>query len=207
MSGETWQISGEDMESCNCDYLCPCIYTNPQGEVTHDQCTALMAYCIDDGRYGDVDLTGVKFALVIRSGKVMADGNWIFACVVDAGADDAQRAAMTEILGGKVGGRPALIHDNPVGDFRGVEFAPISFHMDGLDRAAEVPDFLSFAISGVPSRTGSGEPICIDNTAHPANTRLALARSRETHVHAFGLDLDISDVGNNGHFAPFAWGN
>ena len=30
MSGTDWQISGEYMESCNCDYLCPCIYTNPQ---------------------------------------------------------------------------------------------------------------------------------------------------------------------------------
>jgi hypothetical protein len=34
---------------------------------------------------------------------------------------------------------------------------------------------------------------------------LALARSKETHVHGFGLDLDIVDKGNNGHFAPFAW--
>ena len=30
MAGTDWQISGEYMESCNCDYLCPCIYTNPQ---------------------------------------------------------------------------------------------------------------------------------------------------------------------------------
>ena len=30
MAGSDWQISGEYMESCNCDYLCPCIYTNPQ---------------------------------------------------------------------------------------------------------------------------------------------------------------------------------
>jgi hypothetical protein len=28
MSGSNWQLSGEYMESCNCDYLCPCIYTN-----------------------------------------------------------------------------------------------------------------------------------------------------------------------------------
>jgi hypothetical protein len=45
----------------------------------------------------------------------------------------------------------------------------------------------------------------LDNTAHPANRRLALARSRETHLHGFGLDLDIVGKGNNGHFAPFSW--
>jgi hypothetical protein len=37
MNAVSWRLSGEYMESCNCDYLCPCIYTNPQGEVTHDQ--------------------------------------------------------------------------------------------------------------------------------------------------------------------------
>ena len=49
MATKSWQISGEYMESCTCDYLCPCIYTNPQGAATGDQCTALMAYRIDRG--------------------------------------------------------------------------------------------------------------------------------------------------------------
>ena len=68
MSGGNWQISGEYMESCNCDYLCPCIYTNPQGEVTHDHCTAALIFRIDQGRRGSIDLSGLCFALVIRSG-------------------------------------------------------------------------------------------------------------------------------------------
>lgn len=75
------------MESCNCDYLCPCIYTNPQGPATHDHCTAVMAFRIEEGESDSVTLAGLKFALVIRSGKVMADGNWIFAGVVDATAN------------------------------------------------------------------------------------------------------------------------
>jgi hypothetical protein len=207
MNATAWRMTGEYMESCNCDYLCPCIYTNPQGGATHDQCTALMVYRIDDGQCGDTALAGLCFALVIRSGKVMADGNWVFACVVDARADTAQRAALTTILNGEAGGRPAMIQDNLVSDFRGVAFAPITFEMDGLDRSTDVSSVFSFAISGVPSRTGSGLPISIDNTAHPANSRLALARSSEMHIHGFGLDLDMSGLGNNGHFAPFDWTN
>ena len=64
---------------------------------------------------------------------------------------------------------------------------------------------LSFEIEGVASRNRSGEPFYIDNTAHPANRRLALAQSKETHIHAFGLDMDLVGKGNNGHFAPFSW--
>jgi len=43
-----WSLRGEYMESCNCDYLCPCIFTNPQGPVTYDHCTAVLVFRIDD---------------------------------------------------------------------------------------------------------------------------------------------------------------
>ena len=78
MAQKTWELSGEYMESCNCDYLCPCIFTNPQAAATHEHCTALMVYRIDRGHHGDVSLDGLKFALVIRSKPVMADGDWVF---------------------------------------------------------------------------------------------------------------------------------
>ena len=66
MAEQNWSLRGEYMESCNCDYLCPCIYTNPQGPVTHDHCTALMAFRIDEGKSGATRLDGLKFAFVIR---------------------------------------------------------------------------------------------------------------------------------------------
>jgi hypothetical protein len=205
MSGGNWQLSGQYMESCNCDYLCPCIYTNPQGEVTHDHCTAALIFRIDKGQSGGISLDGLCFALVIRSGKVMADGNWVFAGVVDAKADDAQRQALSAIVSGQVGGPPGMIRSNLVSDFRGVEFKSIDFRIEDLKRTVSIPDILSFEIEGVASRNRSGEPFYIDNTAHPAGRRLALARTRELHVQGFGLGLDMVGKGNNGHFAPFAW--
>jgi hypothetical protein len=205
VAARTWELAGEYMESCNCDYLCPCIFTNPQAPATHDHCTALMVYRIDRGHRADVRLDGLKFALVIRSKRVMSDGDWILGCVIDEGADAAQREALAGIVSGQAGGPPQMIRDNLVSDFRGVEFHPIAFTVDGLSRAAEIPGVLAFAIEGVASRNRSGEPFYIDNTAHPANRRLALARSSRTSVRGFGLDLGLVGRGNNGHFAPFAW--
>jgi hypothetical protein len=205
MKAPAWKLSGEFMENCNCDYLCPCIYTNSKGQVTHDQCTSIHVYRIDHGHFGGVSLDGLKFALVIRAGKVMADGNWIFAGIVDAAADDAQREALTAIVSGEAGGAPALIRDTLVSDFRGVEVKPIEFRVDGLSRAAEIPGAVSFTIDGFPSTVAHGEPLHIDNTEHPANQRVALAQARETHIHVFGLDVDLVGKGNNGHFAPFSW--
>ncbi len=200
-----WKLSGQFMESCNCDYLCPCIYTNSQGAVTHDHCTSIQVYRIDEGHFGDTRLAGLKFALFIRSGKVMSDGNWIFAGVVDEKANDAQRKALAAIVSGEAGGPPAMIRDTLVSDFRGVAFEPIEFTMEGLRRSASIPGTVSLTIEGVPSKSEKGSPIFIDNTEHPANRRVALAQSTALHVHGFGLDDDLDGKGNNGHFASFNW--
>jgi hypothetical protein len=205
MASDNWTISGEYIESCNCDYLCPCIYTNPQEGATEDHCYALMAFRIDQGSCGDVDLSGQKMALAIRSGKVMADGGWIFAGVVDEGANEAQRAALAKIVSGEAGGPLGMVRDNLVSDFRGVEVAAIEFVKDGLRQSVNIPGVMSYEIEGVASRNGSGNPYYIDNVGHPANSRLALARSKHTKIEGFGLELDMVGKANNGHFAPFSW--
>jgi hypothetical protein len=205
MAKQDWTMLGQYMESCNCDYLCPCVYTNPQGPVTYDHCTAALVFRIDAGSCGDTKLDGLKFALLIRSGKVMADGNWVFAGVVDERADDAQRQALAAIVSGEAGGPPGFIRDNLVSDFRGIAYKPIEFTLDGLKRSTVIPDVVSFEIEGVLSRNRTGEPLYIDNTAHPAGRRLALARAKTFRMHGFGLDVDFAGKGNNGHFARFAW--
>src|SRR5438034_3586134 len=147
MAEQNWSLRGEYMESCNCDYLCPCVYTNPQGPATYDNCTAVLVFRIDDGRSGATRLDGLKFALVIRSGKVMADGNWIFGAVVDETADPAQRQALSAIASGEGGGPPSVIRQTLVSDFRGVAFKPIEFTMAGLTRRTAIPELLSFEIA------------------------------------------------------------
>lgn len=70
----------------------PCIYTNPQDRATHEHCYSLQVYRIDEGKCGEVPLAGLKFALVIRSGRVMSEGGRAFACVVGDAADAADAA-------------------------------------------------------------------------------------------------------------------
>jgi hypothetical protein len=125
--------------------------------------------------------------------------------VVDASADEGQRAALTPIVTGAAGGAPGFIRDHLIGDFRGVEYRPIVYRTQGHERAAEIPGMVSFAIEAVLSSNNNGQPFYIDNTSHPANKRLALAKAKETHVHAFGLEVEMVGNGNNGHYAPFDW--
>jgi hypothetical protein len=199
-----WSIKGQYMESCNCDYLCPCIFTNPQGPATRDHCTALLVFRIDEGQADGVDLAGAKFALVFKTGRVMADGDWTYGAVIDP-TDEAQAAALAKIAGGEDGGPPGFIRKGLVSTYQGVQRAPIAVGQEGLSRTVDIPGVLSFAIQGVEPRNSKGEAMHIDNTAHPANKRLALARASEMRVSAFGIAETILGQGNNGHFAPFAW--
>lgn len=205
MADRRWKISGQYMESCNCDQLCPCIYTNPQGPVTYDDCRVVMVFRIDDGECDGVRLDGLCMALVVKSGRVMAEGDWTYGGIVDEKADDAQREALTAIIGGEAGGPPGMIRQNLVSDFRGVAVKPIEFMMEGMKRTVSIPGMLGYAIEGVPSRRNNGEPYYLDNVAHPAGSKLALAITDEIHVDCFGIEFAASGARNNGHYAPFSW--
>ena len=83
-----WKISGDYFENCNCDYVCPCILTNMAAEPTHGTCKAGLAMSINDGHFGNVSLTGVKFMVMILTEGPMGDGNWTVGLIIDESASD-----------------------------------------------------------------------------------------------------------------------
>jgi hypothetical protein len=66
-------------------------------------------------------------------------------------------------------------------------------------------ELIDQACEGVPGPARAGEPIYLDNTCHPVNPRLALAKATRSSIHAFGIHWDDTSETRNGHFAPFAW--
>jgi hypothetical protein len=196
----SWHVKGEYFETCNCDYLCPCITgLGP----TKGSCTFAMVQRIDEGKYGDVSLNGLAFAVVGRTPDSMEKGNWSVGVVTDARAKPEQRDAIVAITSGKAGGPMAALAPL-IGKFLGVESKPIHFKMNGLSRSATVGDLIDQAIEGVAGMKAS-EAMYLDNVGHPVNTRLALAKATRSHLHAFGLDWDDDSGRNNGHFASFDW--
>jgi hypothetical protein len=51
-----WTIKGDYIETCNCDYGCPCNFT---GFPSNGFCRALVGYDIREGKYGDTRLDGL----------------------------------------------------------------------------------------------------------------------------------------------------
>lgn len=201
----TWQVNGQYFETCSCDYLCPCPETNLTGKHTRGYCKFAMVFQIERGRYEKTDLDGLKFAVVANApGPSMADGNISVGLIVDERATPEQKEAITQIGSGQ-GGGPMAALGPLVTQFLGVESKSIDFQTDGMSRSASIPGMLDQSIQGVASGVKPDEPLYIDNTVHPANPRLALARATHSHLHAFGIDWDDSSGQTNGHFAPFNW--
>ncbi len=203
MANTKWQISGEYFETCSCDYLCPCIWTNMAGQPTKGYCDVALVFNVEQGRYGSEKLDGLSFAVIIHSPDVMGKGSMAVGLITDERATAAQQQAIVQIASGQ-GGGPMAALGPLVGKMLGVEARSIRFDKSGLSRSVSIPGLLDQAVQGV---TGANpdEPLALDGTIHPVNPRIALAKATRSHLHAFGINWDDTSGQNNGHFAPFNW--
>jgi hypothetical protein len=201
----SWQIAGEYFETCSCDYVCPCVPTNLTGKPTKGWCNFAMVFHIEKGKADPaITLDGLTFAVLGHTPEIMGKGNWSVGLIIDERASAEQKQAITTIASGSGGGPPAILI-SVVGKLLGVESRPIQFNKDGLRRSVSIPKMLEQSCEGVASVSDPTQPLYIENTLHPANSRLALAKATGSHLHAFGLDWDDTSGNNNGHFAPFNW--
>jgi hypothetical protein len=103
-----WAISGTYLESCNCEAICPCrrVGGRAGGRSTHGTCVGALSWVVEDGRAGNVDLSGLAAVLVFRYDDDEPGSPWTYAVYVDDRGDGSQRDALARILTGGLGGTP-----------------------------------------------------------------------------------------------------
>ena len=136
--------------------------------------------------------------------KAMIEGDITVGLIVDEHASDEQTQAIAAIASGEAGGPMAALTPL-VAKIAGIEKRPIRFEGNGMKYSVTAGELLDEACEGVASAANPDEPMHIDNTMHPVNPKLALARASHSHMHAFGIDWDDSSGTRNGHFAPLSW--
>ncbi|HUZ00158.1 MAG TPA: DUF1326 domain-containing protein [Thermomicrobiaceae bacterium] len=186
-----YEIEGRLLEVCDCNVLCPCwIGENPDDGT----CDAIVAYHIDQGTIGGVDVAGRTFALVTHvPGNAMA-GNWKALAVVDGQASDRQLEALLNAFTGKLGG-PLADLAQLVGEVVGVERARVTFEVTGgrgllkLGTLAEAE--LEPYVGPSGQTTTLNESIFSTIPGSPAYVSKALSYTRQTA--SYGLpDVDLS---------------
>src|SRR5207244_11589150 len=100
MTTPAWNVSGQYYETCNRDFVCPCVPGQLAVRPTHGDCRFAMAFQIDRGAYGTVALDGLGFIVLGFTPEAMGKRNWSVGLVVDERASVEQRDAIVMIARG-----------------------------------------------------------------------------------------------------------
>jgi hypothetical protein len=203
MTTPAWNVSGQYYETCNCDFVCPCLPAQMAVKPSKGDCQFAMAFQIERGKYGAVSLDGLGFIVLGRTPEEMGKGNWSVGLVTDARATAEQRDAMTAIASGAAGGPMAAL-SGLIGNFLGAQPAPIVFDRQGATWSVKASTFVDMAATGAKGLNPDAE-LQFKNTGHPAADTFTLAHASKSHVHALGLEWSDVTGTNNGQYAPFAW--
>ena len=71
----TWDVKGTYIETCSCDFFCPCNFSFAHG-ADYDRCRVTFVFNITAGDVEGTDVGGLVVALVADTPKVMTEGNW-----------------------------------------------------------------------------------------------------------------------------------
>ncbi|MBS9717253.1 DUF1326 domain-containing protein [Pseudohalocynthiibacter aestuariivivens] len=102
----SWNLTGELVETCNCNMLCPCWFGQADLMLL-DQgyCATSLLLRVNEGSHNGVDISGQNaIANLHFPGPTLFDGNGTGRIFVDTGASDAQANALEAILQGGSGG-------------------------------------------------------------------------------------------------------
>jgi hypothetical protein len=185
----SWSLKGSYVETCSCDMICPCNASFDHG-ATNDFCRVVLAFNIREGSVDGTDMAGRRVAAIADTPKVMTEGNWRLGVFIDDGASDEQMDLLVKIFSGQLGG-PMEALAPLVGDFAGVEKAPITIEDDGVRHTVRVGDAIDFEIEDVvPFGIESGEPIRFQGMFHPAGSNLTIAEATRSKIDAFGIQYE-----------------
>ena len=101
---------------------------------------------------------GLTFALVVDTPPVMSDGGWKLGVVMDSAATEQQAGALGRVLGGELGGTPAMLGPL-IGEMAGIEQAPVEWHQSDGTFTVRFGDLIDVEVkehlSGGAFRAGS----------------------------------------------------
>jgi hypothetical protein len=185
----SWQLKGTYVETCSCDLICPCNASFDHGAV-YDYCRVTLVFNIREGAIEGTDVSGLKFAAIADTPKVMTDGNWKLGMFVDETATDEQADKLTAVFGGQLGGPMAGLVPL-VGEVLGVERVPIEVVDDGIRHSVRIGEGIDFEIEDVvPFGVETGEPVRLKGMFHPAGSELTVAEATRSRISAFGIEYE-----------------
>ncbi|PSM20310.1 DUF1326 domain-containing protein [Nitratireductor sp. StC3] len=190
MADRSWTLKGELVLSCNCTVFCPCVLSLGYHPPTEGYCQTWAGFRIDAGHFGDVDLSGLNLGLVMEIPGYMSRGNWTAGLFVDERASIYAQKAFGKIFSGKAGGTTALL-SILVGNFLGIERAPISYAIENKTRLFQIPDIIDGAVTPIRGKDRDTDTV-ISNSEYWIAPEITVARSDKSRMRAFGRNWNFA---------------
>lgn len=162
-----WVFKSETYDNCNCAVNCGCQFNLPS---TDGYCQSAFVGNIVEGHFNDTPLTGLNWAGLFKWPGEIAEGNGQRQIIIDARANEAQRAALETIISGQACeplSNVFSVFASTCSDFCETAFLPINLEADLEGRTATVD------IPGI--MRSRGRPIVNAFNGQPYH--VALARS------------------------------
>lgn len=201
MTVEPWTLKGELALSCNCTVFCPCVLSLGQHPPTEGYCQTWAGIRIDEGRFGDVDLSGRKVGLIMEIPGLMSRGNWTAAVFIDEDASIYAMKALTKIFSGRAGGTTGLL-SILVGNFLGVRQAPISYEVKGKTRVFQIPGIVDGAITPIKG-ADRDEDVKVKNSGYWIAPDITVCQADKSRVRAFGRNWNFQ--GRSAELCALDW--
>ncbi|SHK23907.1 hypothetical protein SAMN05444000_12325 [Shimia gijangensis] len=195
-----WTIKGELILNCNCIVFCPCVVSLGKHPPTEGHCQAWAGVRIDEGQYGDEDLSGLNIGLFLEIPGNMGRGNWKAAVYIDDRASEAAYDGLVNIFSGAARGTTGLF-GMLVGEFLGAEREQVVFETEGNERRLMVGKKIQGAV--VPVEGKGGEDIVVTNTEYWMGPDITVATATKGKVRAFGRVWDFD--GRSAEICQIDW--
>ncbi|MAS13984.1 MAG: hypothetical protein CMH69_11815 [Nitratireductor sp.] len=201
MGKKDWALKGELVLSCNCTVFCPCVLSLGNHPPTEGYCQTWAGFRIDQGHYGETDLSGINLGLVMEIPGYMSRGNWTAGIFLDERASIYAEKAIGKIFSGKAGGTTGLL-SILVGQFLGIQRAPVHYETDGKTRIFQVPKIIDGAITPIAGKDAAGDTV-ITNSQYWIAPEITVARSEKSRMRAFGRNWNFA--GRSAEICPLDW--
>src|SRR5262245_48283094 len=185
----TWNVKGTYLETCSCEFVCPCNFSFAHG-ADYDRCRVTLVFSVTEGNVEGTDVGGLVVAVIADTPKVMAQGNWRLGVFIDDGASDEQAEKLLGVFSGQLGG-PMEGLGPLVGENLGVERARFEIREQGLRHSVKVGDSIEFEIEDVvPFGIESGQPARIAGIFHPVGSDFTVSKATRSRINAFGIEFE-----------------
>jgi hypothetical protein len=199
-----WSLEGKMISADSCGPDCHCIIGGPPD---NGLCKFFAIVQVENGRYGDVKLDGVKYGIAGEFAlKIIGEPikHSFVAYYIDSGASAEQREALRKLFTGPsfAGmGQSAELKEVPI-KFENLD----AFGQVGKTVSGTAGDIAKVEVTPIAGGTDPNKPLAVDNEAEPGLKWTALGKTSNSFYRAAGKDYKFEGTSGESHRVAFKGG-